>query len=127
LAAQYLLQSENGRVFWFHRNENGTTVFSIITDTPVLQPGKWAHLAVTYDGLRGISQVYVDGKLNKEETADPGVFLSRDWSKYVGKRYESIAIICSFILEIGNHKLQAVYFVARKVYRQCFCCQCTID
>lgn len=39
---------------------------------------------MTYDGLRGLSQIYIDGKLTKEEKADPGVFLSRDWSKYVG-------------------------------------------
>jgi hypothetical protein len=83
--AQYILDVENGRIRWFHRNENGTTVFSILTDLPVLSPGKWSQVAVSYDGLRGSSQIYIDGKLNKEEVADPGVFLSRDWSKYAGK------------------------------------------
>lgn len=84
-SAQYDLQVENARVRWFHRNENGSTVFSIITDGPVLSNGKWYHLAAMYDGLRGIAKIYIDGKLSKQETADPGVFLSRDWSKYAGK------------------------------------------
>lgn len=81
---QYDLQVENARVRWFHRNENGSTVFSIITDGPVLSNGKWYHIAAMYDGLRGIAKIYIDGKLSKQETADPGVFLSRDWSKYAG-------------------------------------------
>lgn len=85
LSAQYLLQVENARVRWFHRNENGTTVFSIITDGPVLSNGKWYHLAVMYEGLHGTASIYIDGKLRKQETRDPGVFLSRDWSKYAGR------------------------------------------
>ncbi|EDO28034.1 predicted protein [Nematostella vectensis] len=60
------------------------TVFSIITDMPVLHPGNWYNVAVTYNGLTGTSQIFVDGKLKKEETADPGVFLSTDWSEYAG-------------------------------------------
>ena len=82
--AQYELQIENARVRWFHRNENGSTVFSVITDAPVLSNEKWYHVAAMYDGLRGISQIYINGQLSKQETADPGVFLSRDWSKFAG-------------------------------------------
>ncbi|XP_048578921.1 uncharacterized protein LOC5512916 [Nematostella vectensis] len=82
--AQFQLQSDNGRVKWFHRNEKMNTVFSIITDMPVLHPGNWYNVAVTYNGLTGTSQIFVDGKLKKEETADPGVFLSTDWSEYAG-------------------------------------------
>ncbi|XP_068742646.1 uncharacterized protein [Montipora capricornis] len=81
---QYLLQIENARLRWFHRNENGSTVFSIITDGPVLSNGKWYHIAAMYDGLRGSARIYINGRLSKQETADPGVFLSRDWSKYAG-------------------------------------------
>ena len=38
-----------------------------------------------YDGLRGSAKIYIDGTLSKQESADPGVFLSRDWSKYAGR------------------------------------------
>ncbi|CAH3193907.1 unnamed protein product, partial [Porites evermanni] len=61
-----------------------STVFSIVTDGPVLSNGKWFHVAAMYDGLRGSAKIYIDGKLSKQESADPGVFLSRDWSKYAG-------------------------------------------
>lgn len=83
--AQYQLEVENARIRWFHRNENGSTVFSIVTDVPVLSNGKWFHVAAMYDGLRGSAKIYIDGKLSKQESADPGVFLSRDWSKYAGR------------------------------------------
>ncbi|CAH3043176.1 unnamed protein product [Porites lobata] len=82
--SQYQLEVENARIRWFHRNENGSTVFSIVTDGPVLSNGKWFHVAAMYDGLRGSAKIYIDGKLSKQESADPGVFLSRDWSKYAG-------------------------------------------
>ena len=83
--AQYQLEVENARIRWFHRNENGSTVFSIVTDGPVLSNGKWFHVAAMYDGLRGSAKIYIDGELSKQESADPGVFLSRDWSKYAGR------------------------------------------
>lgn len=85
ISAQYQLQVENARLRWFHRNENASTVFSIITDVPVLSSGKWYHVAAMYDGLRGSARIYINGRLSKQETADPGVFLSRDWSKYTGR------------------------------------------
>ena len=75
---------EDGRIRWFHRNEQMVTIFSIITDLPVLQTGQWAHIAGTYDGLSGKAQIYINGKLVKQEATDPGRFLSRDWGKFAG-------------------------------------------
>lgn len=83
--AQYQLEVVNGRVRWFHRNENMTTVFSIVTDTPVVTREQWSHVAGTYNGLTGDAKIYIDGKIAKQEITDPGVFLSMDWTGYAGR------------------------------------------
>ena len=80
---------------WFHRNENQTTVFSIVTDAPVITNGAWSHVAATYNGLTGDAKIFINGKLAKQEITDPGVFLSMDWTKYAG-----IAFACEFYLGI---------------------------
>ena len=82
--AQFQLEAVDGRVRWFHRNENKTTVFSIVTDGPVITRKKWVHVACTYNGLTGDAKIYIDGALAKQEIADPGVFLSLDWTGYAG-------------------------------------------
>ena len=46
---QYHLEVNNGSVRWFHRNELSVTIFSVVTK-PLIETGKWVHLAVTYDG-----------------------------------------------------------------------------
>ena len=45
-----------GHVRWFHINEQAVVVFNVIT-TPVIETGKWTHLAVTYDGGLTIARV----------------------------------------------------------------------
>ena len=47
---QYHLEVNNGSVRWFHRNELSVTIFSVVTK-PLIETGKWVHLAVTYDGV----------------------------------------------------------------------------
>ena len=47
---QYHLEVNNGSVRWFHRNELSVPIFSVVTK-PLIETGKWVHLAVTYDGV----------------------------------------------------------------------------
>ena len=82
--AQYRLESDSGKLVWFHRNQAGITVFSVRTDQPVLLAGKWTHVLVTYAAATGRARVFIDGRLEKEETTDTGVPLSTDWGKYAG-------------------------------------------
>lgn len=128
--AQYLLQVENAQLRWFHRNENGSTVFSIITDGPVLSNGKWYHIAAMYDGLRGNSRIYINGRLSKQETADPGIFLSRDWSKYVGTCNQLLASLVPVVEKVDfplrwiSHYCvrQNAYYLLRFVTTVSFTC-----
>ena len=47
---QYHLEVNHGSVRWFHRNELSVTIFRVVTK-PLIETGKWMHLAVTYDGV----------------------------------------------------------------------------
>lgn len=81
---QYRLEIQDGVILWFHRDAKGYTVFSATTDVPVLTLNVWTHILVTYTVATGIAQIFVDGKLNKEEVKDAGVLLSTDWEQYAG-------------------------------------------
>ena len=59
----------------------------ISIDNPPIQ--QWHHLAVTYDGLTGVGQVYLDGTLAKEEYM--GLFMpGTEGELYVGARTGSV-------------------------------------
>ena len=80
---QYQLQIDDGKIRWFHRNEKGLTIFSIMTPKPAIEAKTWAELAVVFEGKTGTAQIYVDSILVKEEKSDPDT-LSQDWGAYAG-------------------------------------------
>lgn len=45
---QYHFEVDNGRVRWFHRNEDGVTVFSVVTDQIAVHEGNWTQITGTY-------------------------------------------------------------------------------
>ena len=80
---QYHLEIIDGKVRWFHRNEKGETVFAALTNKAVVEPNKWFELAVSYDGSKGVADIYVDSTRVKEEISDP-MNLSQDWGMFAG-------------------------------------------
>lgn len=54
---QYHFEIDNGRVRWFHRNEDGNTVFSVVTDDIVVREGKWTLITGTYSADRNRARV----------------------------------------------------------------------
>ena len=83
---QYRLEVQDGKLTWFHRNSLGNTLFSVVTDSPVLIPNVWTHILVTYTVVTGTAQIFINGELKKEDVKDPGVLLSTDWDKYTGMK-----------------------------------------
>ena len=53
---QYHLEVRNGSVRWYHRNEQGIVIFSVLTE-PLIETGTWMHLAVTYDSVLRMARV----------------------------------------------------------------------
>ena len=53
---QYHLEIENGKVRWFHRNENHDTIFSVQT-RPVVREGVWTQITVTYSAKKQRARV----------------------------------------------------------------------
>ncbi|XP_012555797.1 uncharacterized protein LOC100204986 isoform X1 [Hydra vulgaris] len=80
---QYHLEVLDGKVRWFHRNEHGETVFSAETVKQEIDEKVWTELAVTYDGHSGVSKIYKNGIMIKEEVSD-AMPLSSDWGLFAG-------------------------------------------
>lgn len=61
---QYHFEIDNGKVRWFHRNENHDTIFSLLT-RPVVREGIWTQLTATYNAqkqrARVSSEIYRPG------------------------------------------------------------------
>lgn len=56
----YHLEVDSGSVRWFHRDEYGRTVFSMMTSQLVI-PRVWMHFTAVYDGYKGLAKVtFVD-------------------------------------------------------------------
>ena len=72
---------DDGKVFWYHHQENDKEVFNVVT-SPVIPARKWTHVAVTYDSAAMIAKVFVNGKLVKQNSASGD--LSQDWGHYAG-------------------------------------------
>ena len=49
----------------------------------MVEPNKWFELAVSYDGSKGVADIYVDSTRVKEEISDP-MNLSQDWGMFAG-------------------------------------------
>ncbi|XP_048589917.1 neurogenic locus notch homolog protein 2 isoform X2 [Nematostella vectensis] len=78
---QYHLEVDDGKVRWFHRNENHQTIFSVLTP-PVLTEGKWTQVTVTYSSDYSRARVFVDGDMVAEGRGHG--FLSQDWAGKAG-------------------------------------------
>lgn len=55
---QYHLEVDNGRVRWFHRDENRQTIFSVLS-RPAVGEGRWTQLTVTYSADKQRARVSV--------------------------------------------------------------------
>ncbi|XP_022799980.1 uncharacterized protein LOC111337872 [Stylophora pistillata] len=85
---QYHFEIENGKVRWFHRNENHDTIFSLLSRA-VVGEGVWTQITATYSAKKQRARVYVNGDMVQEEIGQG--FLSQDWGGKAG---------------IGRHKHQ---------------------
>ena len=87
---QYHFEVDRGHLRWFHRNEDGTTIFNV--STGLMVPAHiWTHCAATYDTVSGRVAVFVNGKLGAQGYGIGD--LSQDWSGRAG---------------IGKHKSQRI-------------------
>ena len=55
---QYHFEIENGKVRWFHRNENHDTIFSLVT-RPTIREGVWTQITATYSASKQRARVSV--------------------------------------------------------------------
>jgi len=55
---QYHFEIENGKVRWFHRNENHDTIFSLLTQ-PTIREGVWTQITATYSASKQRARVSV--------------------------------------------------------------------
>ena len=78
---QYHFEIVDGKIRWFHRDENSEEVFSVTTE-PVAVQDKWMHIAATYDANLGEAKVFVNGEL-KTVAVGHGE-LSMDWGAKAG-------------------------------------------
>ena len=53
---QYHFEIDNGKVRWFHRNENHDTIFSLLT-RPVVREGVWTQITATYNAKKQRARV----------------------------------------------------------------------
>ncbi|XP_065055664.1 uncharacterized protein LOC135684164 isoform X6 [Rhopilema esculentum] len=79
---QYHFEIVGGAVRWFHRDENGTQIFSAITEPNFVSPREWNHLVASYDSQTGETKIYVNGS-RVADTKGSGL-LSQDWGGRVG-------------------------------------------
>ncbi len=70
----------NARIF-----TSGTTSTQIGASD--VRDGKWHHVAIVYDGDTGKHSLYVDGKLEAEETGSGEVYAATDAEFNIGVRY----------------------------------------
>lgn len=56
---QYHFEIDNGKVRWFHRNENHDTIFSLLT-RPVVREGIWTQLTATYNAQKQRARVSIE-------------------------------------------------------------------
>ncbi|XP_057312398.1 uncharacterized protein LOC130653922 [Hydractinia symbiolongicarpus] len=85
----YYLEISDGHVRWFHRNEQGETIFSVETLKVVVQKEVWIHIGATYDSKTKKAVLYGNGDV--VTTDDGNGLLSQDWEGRVcvGKFYDT--------------------------------------
>ncbi|KAF1745154.1 hypothetical protein MXB_1389 [Myxobolus squamalis] len=75
----------NGSIRCQHRNENGSYIFNIISDSEESKINYWTHIACTYvamDSDKGEVRLYINGSL-KYRSSGSG-YISKDWDGYAG-------------------------------------------
>ena len=78
---QYHFEIVDGKVRWFHRDENAEQVFSVTTE-PIIVRDQWTNIAATYDANLAEAKIFVNGELT---TVDVGHGeLSMDWGAKAG-------------------------------------------
>ena len=70
----------NGRIY-----TSGTT--NTIIGAADVRDGKWHHVAIVYDGDTDKHSLYVDGKLEAEETGSGAIYAATDAEFNIGVRY----------------------------------------
>lgn len=78
---QYHFEIVDGKVRWFHRDENAEQVFSVTTD-PIIKRDQWTNIAATYDANLGEAKIFVNGELKTVEVGHGE--LSMDWGAKAG-------------------------------------------
>lgn len=63
---QYHFEIENGKVRWFHRNENHDTIFSLLS-RPVVREGVWTQITATYSAKKQRARVSIVIKLKNDK------------------------------------------------------------
>ncbi len=97
----YLSPIEGGHVQWSLFTGDG--IRRITSDT-ALVPGRWYHLAGTYD--RSASRLYVDGELAAEATGITAALISRSYPLTIGAYYYGSALsqmLAGAIDEVAIH------------------------
>ncbi|CAB3990122.1 Hypothetical predicted protein, partial [Paramuricea clavata] len=68
---------DDGKLRWFHRNQDDRAVFDVTTSDSVVRANTWHHVMGTYDSTVARAKVFVDGA---EKGGAPGFgVLDTDW------------------------------------------------
>ncbi|XP_015760646.1 PREDICTED: uncharacterized protein LOC107339825 [Acropora digitifera] len=78
---QYDFAVKDGKIIWYHHQENDKEVFNLIT-LPVIPARRWTHVVATYDSNAMLAKVFVNGNLVKQKSAIGD--LSQDWGHFAG-------------------------------------------
>ena len=78
---QYDFAVKDGKIIWYHHQENDKEVFNLIT-LPVIPARRWTHVVATYDSNAMLVKVFVNGNLVKQKSAIGD--LSQDWGHFAG-------------------------------------------
>eukprot|EP00111_Clytia_hemisphaerica_P016329 TCONS_00048354-protein len=71
--------NKSGLINWFANGKTGTKKFYTKTEGAVVPPKVWTHVAGTFDGIKGVARIYVNGDLEQEEQQAPIEKLESDW------------------------------------------------
>ena len=75
----YELSSQNGKVSWAHRSDNGKELFRVQTDSPVLKARQWQHIVGVYDYNNAKASLWINGEKIREKNGVSGE-LAQKWS-----------------------------------------------
>ena len=67
ISGGFHFEVDDGKVRWFHRNNDDRTVFDITTSDQVVQPNTWHHIMGTYDSVAGQAKVILKSCLTLDK------------------------------------------------------------